>query len=252
MKLSLSSFVVELAFLAGYPASSVILAILGLEGLWNPWIIVATSFVLFYTGLVLYNPTQKCLPQDRSQSIIILFLFFSMFSSTTYATISGRGDWIYAALAWFLALVMGNLVVWVLEKLGVDEMLKELSSRRILFFIWFIYILSASVPTSLGLARINHVIDLVPTIVFAVTLGWVGPEVIPRIIPGFLRSLFLIVAHPFLLALLYMFLEAINPAFSYPTLTLLDALLLSYISCYAMLASRSAFENFKRLVSDEE
>jgi len=175
-----------------------------------------------------------------------------MFSSTTYATISGGGDWIYAALAWFLAMVMGNLVVWVLEKLGVDGMVKELSSRRILFFIWFICILSASVPTSLGLARINHVIDLVPTIIFGVALGWLGPEVIPRIIPGFLRSVFLIVAYPFVLAFLYMFLEAINPALSYPTLTLLDAVLLSYISCYAMLASRSAFENFRRLVSDEE
>jgi len=245
MKLSLSSFVVELAFLAGYPASSVILAVLGFEGLWNPWIVVATSFVLFFTGVVLINPIQRCLAQDWSQPIIILFLFLSMFSSTTYATISGGGDWIYAALALFLAMVMGNLVVWVLEKLGVDEMLKEMSSRGILSFIWFIYILSASVPTSLGLARIHHVIDLVPIIIFGVALGWLGPEVIPRIIPGFLRSLFLIGAHPFVLALLYMFLEAINPALSYPTLTLLDALLLSYISCYAMLASRSAFETCK-------
>ena len=77
MKFSRSSFVVvELAFLAGYPALSVIFAVPGSEGLWNPWIIVATSFVLFYTGLVLYNPIQRCLPQDRSQSIIFLFLFF--------------------------------------------------------------------------------------------------------------------------------------------------------------------------------
>jgi len=252
MKFSLSSLPVKIAFLAGYPALSVLFAILGLEGLWNPWIVVATSFVLFYTGVVLINPIQRCLPRDWSQPIIMLFLFLSMFCSTTYATISGGGEWIYAASAWILALVMGNLVARVLEKLGVDEMLKELSSRGILSFIWFIYILSASVPTSLGLARIHHVIDLVPIVIFGVALGWLGPEVIPRVIPGFLRSLFLIVAHPFLLSLLYMFLEAINPALSYPTLTLLDALLLSYISCYAMLASRSAFENFKRLVSDEE
>jgi len=244
--MKLSSFVVQLAFVAGYPASSIILAVLGLEGLWNPWIVVATSFVLFYTGLVLSNPIHKCLPQDWSPPVIILFLFFSMFSSTTYATISRGGEeWIYAFLAWILALVMGNFVVWVLKKLGVHQMVKEMSSRRILSFIWFIYTLSASVPTSLGLARINHVIDLVPTIIFGVALGWLGPEVIPRVIPGFLRSLFLIVAYPFLLTPLYMFLEAINPALSYPTLTLLDALLLSYISCHAMLASRSAFETCK-------
>jgi len=81
-------------------------------------------------------------------------------------------------------------------------------------------------------------IDLIPVVLYGMVFGWLGPEVIPRVIPGSLRAVVVATGYPFALVFLYWFLETINPSLSYPTLNAVNVILLSYIACYAMLVSR--------------
>jgi len=175
-----------------------------------------------------------------------VFFFWAWFSSVFYAAVTG-GGLPYAALAIFLDIALAIPVADLLKKRGFLDKLDCPSSHRLWLLVWFMFFLSSAVPTSVGLARLNHVIDLLLVIFYGMAFGWFSPEVMPRLIPRDYGPLLVIFAHPFLLTFLYMLLETIDPSLTYPTLTLLDVVLLSYVACYAMFVSRSIMETFRTI-----
>jgi hypothetical protein len=135
-----------------------------------------------------------------------------------------------------LGCILGLLFLFLLKKWNLLDRLENRGTH-----VRFVFTLSAAVPTSLGLARLNHVISLFPIIVYGVVFGLLGPEVIPRVAPGVLKPTLIVGASLILIPLLYVFLETISPALNqYPDPMV--AVLLSWIACYSMLVSRAMLE----------
>jgi len=175
-----------------------------------------------------------------------VFFFWAWFGSLFYTAVTG-GELLYVGLAIFLDIALANLVADLLKKRGFLDRLDCPSSHRLWLLLWLIFVLSSAVPTSVGLARLNHVIDLLLVIFYGMVFGWFSPEVMPRLIPRDYGPLLVMFAHLFLLIFLYMLLETVDPSLTYPTLNALDVLLLSYVACYAMFVSRSIMETFRTM-----
>jgi len=220
MRLLLLGLPAKLAFLAGYPALSILFVALGLGGLWGPWAVIAASGVFLSAGLLMCKPLLRWLVSSKAP---YMFFWFAWMASFLAAPLAGGVFW-YAGLGCLLGLF--SLVL--LRKWNVLHRLKNRSTH-----VWFVFILSAAVPTSLGLARLNHVISLFPIIAYGVFFGLLGPEVIPRVAPGVLKPTLIVGASLFLIPLLYLFLGTISPALhQYPDPMV--AVLLSWIACYSI------------------
>lgn len=230
----------------GYPAVSVLFVVLGLGRLWGPWGTIAASGVILSVGMLMWRLIEESRDPFLATSIApYVFFFWAWFSSVFYAVVTG--SWLLAGLAIFLDIALAIPVADLLKKRGFLDKLDRPSSHRLWLLVWFMFILSSAVPTSVGLARLNHVIDLLLVIFYGMAFGWFSPEVMPRLIPRDYGPLLVIFAHPFLLTFLYMLLETIDSSLTYPTLTLLDVVLLSYVACYAMFVSRSIMETFRTI-----
>lgn len=239
MKLSSSGSIdpVKLALLGGYAITSALLAVLGLEGLWNPWALIAASFVFFFVGLHLGNLVQRH-PSFRSSTAAYVFLTFALLGILFLAAFAGGRQFLYAGLGFLIDMFLTWLIYAVLK--GRD-LLESLESQRA--YIWFVFILSAALPTYLGLAKLNHGISPTFIIIYGTTFGLFGPEVIPRVAPRRATPLLLAGAYFFFTLFLYSSLEIMNPNLNYLALEWLVVLSLSYVACYTMLVSRCTLES---------
>lgn len=98
----------------------------------------------------------------------------------------------------------------------------------------------------MSLAQLNHVMSILPIVIYGVVFGWFGPEVIARTIPGKSLPALLVGGLFFLILLLYGILETFNPALKYITPDWGIVAFVSYIACYTMLVSRCVLEAFER------
>ena len=239
MRLSSSSLLLKLAFLGGYPILSILFAVLGLEGLWSPWAIIAASFVFFFVGLHLGNLVQRH-PSFRSSTAPYVFLTFALLGILFLAAFAGGRQFLYAGLGFLIDMFLTWLVYVILE--GRD-LLESLKSHRT--YIWFVFILSAALPTYLGLEQLNHGISLTFIIIYGAAFGLFGPEVIRRVARRRATPLLLTSGYFFLTLLLYNLLEIVNPNLKYLALEWLVVLSLSYLAGYTMLVSRCVLEAFE-------
>jgi len=211
MKFSPSSLLVKLVFLSGYPTLSTLFVVLGLGGLWGPWAIIVASSVFFFTGLLMGKLVQEY-PSLNTSGAPYIFLSLAWLGSLFLAALAGGGEFLYAGFGFFLGMFLTKFVHVLLKK---HNILDRLASHET--YVWFMFILSAAVQTSLGLARLNHVMSLLPIIIYGTLYGLLGPEVIPRGAPGKRTPMLLVGAYFFFILLLYSFLETVNPALNqYP------------------------------------
>ena len=91
-------------------------------------------------------------------------------------------------------------------RLKLLDRLVNIEHKRTYVFYWFIYILSTSIPTSLGLARLKYLVNLIPIFLFVMIFGWFGPEVTYRIMGGVygaLKAIFLELAFFLMVVMLH-------------------------------------------------
>jgi len=250
VKLERSSLPLKLTFFCGYPALSVLFVVLGLGDLWNPWSMIAAGGVFFLVGAITLRPILEYSTLN-ALAPTLFFIFAHIFTFYLYAGVLA-GDFIYGGLGIILNILFSYLVIALLKKRDIRKKLEARAPRGVWVLYWFLLILSASVPTSLGLTRLHTMVNLSPIIIYGMVFGWFGPEVIPRVIPGSGRPLLLFFSHMFLSIFLYWLLKTINPALEYITLDLGDVWILSYVACYIMLVSRCTMEAKKILAFHAE
>jgi len=243
IKLFQSSFLPKLIFFGGYPALSVLFLVLGLGDLWDLWAMIVAAGVILTVGSIALKPILENLSLIAAPIIFCLWAW--LFSLVFYTGVLAGGDLAYAGLGLILNGLVFYFVIVLLERHDLLNRLGDPKRRRFQALSWFLLVASASVPTSLGLTRLNHVINLLPVIVYAMVFGWFGPEVIPRVIPGTVKPWLLLIAHIVLIALVYWLLETVNPALKLLTSDLGDVGILSYVACLAMLVSRYTLEAVK-------
>lgn len=239
-ELERSSLPLKLTFFCGYPALSVLFVVLGLGDLWNLWAMIAAGGVFFLVGAITLRPILEY-STPNAFAPILFFIFAHIFTFYLYAGVLA-GDFMYGGLGIILNILFSYSVIAILKKRDILEKLEARAPRGVWVLYWFLLILSASVPTSLGLTRLHTMVNLLPVIVYGMVFGWFGPEVIPRVIPGSGRPLLLFFSHMFLLIFFYWLFEIVNPALKYLTLDLVDVWVLSYVACLAMLVSRCTLE----------
>jgi len=212
------------------------------RGFWDLIIAVIAAECLFITGMGLTFNLVSEHPSFQSSSIpllMTLFVFFMPWLSLgfTYMIVIGPGGdaTAFAGIATLILIIISLLISKVLNKSRILKSLKYDADTVLKF--WFIYILAASVLTSIPLSTFTHPYDFIIVTVFAV-LGWFAPElfrgkVVPMILIGF---------NMFIVSPIYILLEASNPALSYPTLHLGEAWMLTLIACCSMLFSRCTYD----------
>lgn len=226
--------------------------VLGLGGVWGPWTIIAASGVICFVGAMTLRPILEH-PSLASLAPYVFYIWAWISSLILAGAFNGGEAFnVYVGLGMILNIVISYLVYTLLERRGVLDRLDDPDRREIWTLYWFTYVLSASVPTSLGLARLNNAISLFPIVVYGMVFGWFGPEVIPRVIPRDIRPFLLLGAYFFFILLLYGLLETVNPALKYLTPDWVVVVLLSYVSCHAMLVSRCSLEALKPPKTDKE
>jgi len=238
-ELERSSLPVKLTFFCGYPALSVLFLGLGLGDLWNLWAMIIAGGVILTVGSITLRPIVE--NPSLIEASVIFYLWAWLFSLVLYTGVLA-GDLAYAGLGLILNGLVFYLVVTLLDKRNLLSKLGDPRRSGLQALNWFLLISSASVPTSLGLTRLHSMINLFPIIAFGMVFGWLGPEVIPRVISGRGKPFVLLGAHMFLLIFLYWISETVNPALKYLTLDLVDVWILSYVACLAMLVSRCTLE----------
>jgi len=212
------------------------------RGFWDLIIAVIAAECLFITGMGLTFNLVSEHPSFQSSSIPLLMTLFAFFMpwlslGFTYMIVMGPGEdaTAFAGIATLILIIVSLLISKVLNKRRILESLDY--DATTVFKFWFIYMLAASVLTSIPLSTFTHPYDFIIVTVFAV-LGWFAPE----LFRGKVVPMMLICFNMFILSPIYILLEASNPALSYPTLHLGEAWMLTLIACCSMLFSRCAFD----------
>lgn len=243
MELKSRIFSLKLAFFGCFPTLSVLLVVLGVGRLRDFWAVSGASALFFVLGLLLGKIVQK----HRSLS--------SSGAPVTFCLLAWAGALILSAEAGRSPLVLG---LGVLVSLFAFDVAKYLLKRYNLLdrlndhqtCVWLIFTISAAVPASIGLDQLNHLMSILPIIIYGVVFGWFGPEVIARVVPGMSRPAFLMLGFFFIILSLYGLLETFNPALKYLTPDWVIVVFLSYLACHTMLVSRCISEAVRTSQSD--
>jgi len=252
LNISTSALIRRCVFFGLYPILSFFFSILDLGRFWGSWSVIGVSVLFFSIGMSMWKLTDEPdLPSFSSTSAHYILFFYAWFGFIFYELILS-GEWLYASLVILLDVAITYFVVFgFLDKRHLLKRLDTPFNKKLWEFLWFIFILSSAVPTTLGLTRLHSILSLLPIITYSIVFGWFGLETAPRIVPKTLGAHILAPAYFIFIVLLYGGIETANPALKYFTPDSGQVILLSLISVYVMFISRSMYKSFSQPLSDK-
>ncbi len=240
MKISSTNYSINLAIIGAYPALSILFTVFGLRNMLDLWATIVTSVGVYTFGLLLRTKLIEYHPSFVS-SVTPLFSFLTVSLAAPFLAIwKVKEVELFFGLTFFVNMFGSIPILWLLRKRGIITKLDR-GEKEVLIGVWFVFILSAAILTSVCLAEFKHFIDLFVVISFGIVFGWFSPETLP----GKIKPTILYVFYVFIIGSIYIVLETVNPSLSYPTLNFGGVWLISYIAGYAMLASRCLLETEK-------
>lgn len=227
----------KILFFFTYPAMSMLFYIVGLGTSWHPLTVIGAVALMFATSQIMGKPMDLQSPNLYSIRILMLVtVILSLFTSND------------PGLGVFLGLMPVIIVFYLLIKLQRFKILVDPKDDMVFALYWFIYVLSASIPTSVNLAKLKYTVNFIPVFLIGTILGWFGPEVTYRIIGGVygpLKALALELALFLLVGCIYGFvfenITGLN-SFSYDGPNVILGII---ITMYSMLISRIILEFIK-------
>ncbi len=233
-----SSLLVKIIFFVTYPAMSVFFYVVGFGASWNPLTVIGAVALMFATSQIMGKPMDLQSPNLHSIRILMLVtVVCSLFTSND------------PGLGVFLGLMPVIIVFYLLIKLQRFEILVDPKDERVFALYWFIYVISASIPTSMGLAELKYTVNFIPVFLIGTILGWLGPEVTYRIIGGVYGAVKAL-ALTFVFLMIFVLLYGLIFGDIFPTMNYLvpdgpKVFLISFTALPSMLLSRITMEFFK-------
>jgi len=226
----------ELVFFITYPALSILFYAVGLGASWHPLIVIGAGALMLAMSLIMGKPVALHSPNIHSFRILMLVAVLFSFMTAEYP-----------ALGIFLGVIPVLVILFLLIKLQRFQTLVDPKDYRVFALYWFIYVLSASIPTSADLARINYMVNLFPIFLTGAIFGWFGPEVTYRIIGGVYGSVkaLLLIFALFIITMLSSAILQNIPALKHLVLDFGIVYIDIIISMYSMLISRIIFDFLK-------
>jgi len=190
-----SSILMKLIFFAGYPTLCALFVLLGLGNSWHPLIVIFAAGMILPMIILLDRPIGF---KSSNSYAVHIFMICAFVFSLIMSDYPGTGA--------FIDGIAFLIFLYLLMRLKLLDRLVNIEHKRTYVFYWFIYILSTSIPTSLGLARLKYLVNLIPIFLFVMIFGWFGPEVTYRIMGGVygaLKAIFLELAFFLMVVMLY-------------------------------------------------
>ena len=173
----------------------------------------------------------------KSSGAPFIFYLFAWLGSVCLAAWARKAP-VVLALGGLLGPFLSRFVRSLLKKYDLPDRLERHHSC-----VWLVFVFSAAVPASMSLAQLNHVMSILPIIIYGGIFGWFGPEVLPRVFPGSSLPVLLPGSHLLITLSLYVLSETHNSALEYLIPDWVIVVFLSYLACYVMLVSRCALKS---------
>ena len=176
-----SSFFRKFIYFITYPALNIFFIYSGLGMSWTLFYSFFASGLMLLMTVLLIRPIIVSNIRARANPISTIIFFLMAFFLSLYMN---PVDTNYA----FYGLVgIGTLFIamtYLLKRFNLIVKIKKSIKNENLWFYWFIYVLAASIITSVDLSKINNMTNLLPVFIIQTVFGWMGPEVTYRLIDG--------------------------------------------------------------------
>ncbi len=231
-----SSLPLKILFFVTYPSMSMLFYVVGLGASWHPLTVIGAVALMFATSQIMGKPMDLQSPNLYSIRILMLV--------TVVCSLFASND---PGLGVFLGLMPVIIIFYLLIKLQRFEILVAPQDDKVFALYWFIYVISASIPTSGILDKFKYAMNLTPSFILGLLLGWFGPETLYRFIGGIygpLKALILYCVFILIVSIYGLILQSIE-AMSYLSYDIGFIIFIVIITVYSMLISRIILEFIK-------